>query len=125
MACSYRETEPWPVLPQLPIQRFIQTGTIRNSPGGFKVPALEQLEESATGFVKKSLTALSPIDTLRRTLRMKIYRLREDVNKYQSLYVDESKWKGDILDVLTFDCKPKASSWSAPSVFILHPKLKR
>src|SRR5438128_6302126 len=56
---------------------------------------------------------------------MKIYRLREDVNKYQSVYVDESKWKGDLLDALTFDCRPKASSWSAPSVFILHPKLER
>jgi hypothetical protein len=56
---------------------------------------------------------------------MKIYRIVEDVNVYQSFMVDSAKWKGDLLTLLTFDCSPRSSEWAAPPVYVLHPKLKQ
>lgn len=54
---------------------------------------------------------------------MKIYRIVADVNQYQGFSVDgDQVWQGDTL---TFDCTPKSSKWAAPSVYVLHPKLRR
>lgn len=52
---------------------------------------------------------------------MKIYRVSSNVDKYQWLVPEsESVWQGDLLE---FDCKPKAASWTAPKVYVHNPKL--
>src|SRR5579864_8267019 len=54
---------------------------------------------------------------------MKIYHVVPDVNQYQSFLVEDDRvWE---TEELTFDCMSKASSWNAPDVFILKPKLRR
>lgn len=54
---------------------------------------------------------------------MRILRVVEDVNTYQSLSIEDDRlWQGDQL---TFDCANKADIWTPPDVYILHPKLKR
>jgi hypothetical protein len=54
---------------------------------------------------------------------LKIYRIVPDVNRFQGLSVEDDKvWQGTML---TFDCTPKSSTWAAPSVYVLQPKLKK
>ena len=55
---------------------------------------------------------------------MRIYRIRCDVNAFQSFYIDKARWHGDLLAMLTFECSPRAAAYSPPPVFVLHPKLK-
>jgi len=53
---------------------------------------------------------------------MKVYRIRADVNTYQSLLlVDDALY---ATDVIFFDCKPKASTWQPIEFYCLYPKLK-
>jgi hypothetical protein len=52
---------------------------------------------------------------------MKIYRVYEDVNNYQSLFLkDDSLWDDECFN---FNARPKGSVWKTPSVFILEPNL--
>lgn len=56
---------------------------------------------------------------------MRVYQVRCDVNQFQSFDVDTDNWDGDILSLLTFDCVERAAAWSAPPVFVLHPRKKK
>ncbi len=54
---------------------------------------------------------------------MRIYRLQCDVNHYQSFLPENPEvWDTDML---TFDATPKASAWTPPAAYVLHPKHKR
>ena len=54
---------------------------------------------------------------------MNVYKLRADVNKFQSVYlVEPDLW---TLEQGTFDGRPRLEEWSPPEVYVLHPKLKR
>ncbi len=50
---------------------------------------------------------------------MRVYRVRNDVNRYQFFLPDHEKGGSDLYGM---DGTPKAQTWSPPSVFILHPK---
>ncbi len=52
---------------------------------------------------------------------MKVYRLRNDVNRYQHFLRDDT---GDDVVVLDPDCRPRAGTWSPPPVIVLDPFLE-
>ena len=54
---------------------------------------------------------------------MRIYRVKCDVNNYQSFHLEKpDEWD---LETGTFDGRPRSSEWCDPGVYVLHPKLKR
>ena len=50
---------------------------------------------------------------------MKVYRLRNDVNRYQ--YFLPANIEDDKAGVFLGDCRPRAAMWRPPPVFILEP----
>lgn len=54
---------------------------------------------------------------------MRIYRVRVDVNAFQSLFLENrEEW---CLDDVTCDCSPRAGDWTTPQVYVLKPKLNK
>src|SRR5690554_5537489 len=55
---------------------------------------------------------------------MRVYRIIEDSNRYQSLQIE---FEGDTfpLDEFTFDGTPKAATWKPPEVFVRRPMLRK
>lgn len=54
---------------------------------------------------------------------MKIYKVRLDVNHYQSfLPEEEGIWKSKILQM---DCTPKADRWQPPKIYVVNPARPR
>lgn len=54
---------------------------------------------------------------------MNIYRLRIDVNRFQSFFLERDEvWS---LEDLLFDGKHRLESWSDPGLYVMHPKLKK
>lgn len=53
---------------------------------------------------------------------MKIYKVRQDVENFQSIALcDEKLWGNDLFD---FDCHPPVlDKWKTPAVYILNPKI--
>lgn len=56
---------------------------------------------------------------------MNVYRIKNDIERFQSIYIDDDKWQGDLLSLVTFDAHPRLDKWFAPPVYVLHPKLNR
>ena len=54
---------------------------------------------------------------------MNIYRLRIDVNKFQSFFLEQEDALS--LDELSFNGNYRLESWSDPGVYVMHPKLKK
>jgi hypothetical protein len=53
---------------------------------------------------------------------MNVYKLRADVNTFQSVYLaDPDLW---TLEQGTFDGHPRLEEWIPPDVYVLHPRLK-
>ncbi|MEZ6192088.1 MAG: hypothetical protein R3C45_12490 [Phycisphaerales bacterium] len=54
---------------------------------------------------------------------MRIYEVRHDVEKYQSVsFCDEKLWASDMFP---FDCyPPKGDAWRVQEVYVLNPKLR-
>ena len=50
---------------------------------------------------------------------MKVYRVRHDVNNYQSLFTNDKQFYD-----IRFDCTNKAATWNPPQMFVLEPLLK-
>ncbi len=52
---------------------------------------------------------------------MKIYRLRTDVNKFQSFFLE--KEDALSLDELSFNGSHRLETWNDPGFYVMHPKL--